>query len=321
MTRSRLFVCSGAKVTTSDPLAKGRYRVELDSIGPKSNVHISFENVAKVFQQDVSPRLIDFLEIAAYVFSADCSTARGTEGLTTTVQSRGHEIWPSVIPVRHPEFWEAPQIRVCSNKLLNFLSNDIYSFHFELLKQDRVDQQYFEFGERNDWPFGSPERVVMFSGGLDSLSGAVEAASAGTKSVLVSHRSAPMLDARQRKLFADLQQRFPNQFIHVPVWINKAGTFNREPTQPNWSSLYSALGTLVAQSVQAGGVRFYENGIVSLNLPIAQEAIRARASRTTHPIAFHLLESLCAAVTERTFFVDNPFIFKTKKGCRNACRP
>jgi hypothetical protein len=313
LTRSRLFVCSGAKVTTSDPLAKGRYRVELDSIGPKSNVHISFENVAKVFQQDVSPRLIDFLEIAAYVFSADCSTARGTEWADNNSTEPWTRDLAFVIPVRHPEFWEAPQIKGLLEEVLNFLSNDIYSFHFELLKQDRVDQQYFEFGERNDWPFGRPERVVMFSGGLDSLSGAVEAASAGTKSVLVSHRSAPMLDARQRKLFADLQQRFPNQFIHVPVWINKAGTFNREPTQRTRSFLYSALGTLVAQSVQAGGVRFYENGIVSLNLPIAQEAIRARASRTTHPIALHLLESLCAAVTERTFVVDNPFIFKTKK--------
>jgi hypothetical protein len=231
LTRSRLFVCSGAKVTTSDPLAKGRYRVEFDSIGPKSNVHISFENVAKVFQQDVSPRLIDFLEIAAYVFSADCSTARGTEWADNNSTEPWTRDLAFVIPVRHPEFWEAPQIKGLLEEVLNFLSNDIYSFHFELLKQDRVDQQYFEFGERNDWPFGRPERVVMFSGGLDSLSGAVEAASAGTKSVLVSHRSAPMLDARQRKLFADLQQRFPNQFIHVPVWINKAGTFNREPTQ------------------------------------------------------------------------------------------
>jgi hypothetical protein len=313
LTRSRLFVCSGAKVTTSDPLAKGRHRVDLDSIGRKSNVHISFENVAKVFQQDLYPRLIDFLEIAAYVFSADCSTARGTEWADNNSTEPWTRDLAFVIPVRQPEFWETPQVKGLLEEVLNFLSNDIYSFHFEPLKQDRVDQQYFEFGERKDWPFGRPERVVMFSGGLDSLSGAVEAASAGTKSVLVSHRSAPMLDARQRKLFADLQQRFPGQFIHVPVWINKAGTFNREPTQRTRSFLYPALGTLVAQSVQAGGVRFYENGIVSLNLPIAQEAIRARASRTTHPIALHLLESLCAAVTERAFVVDNPFIFKTKK--------
>ena len=51
---------------------------------------------------------------------------------------------------------------------------------------------------------------------------------------------------------------------------------------------------------------------MSLNLPVADEAIRARASRTTHPMALQLLKSLCSAVTERDFAVDNPYIFKTK---------
>jgi hypothetical protein len=276
-------------------------------------VHISFENVAKVFQQDLSPRFIDFLEIAAYVFSADCATPRGTDWIDNNSTEPWTRDLAFVIPVRQPDFWESPEVKGLLEEVLNFLSNDIYSFHFVSLRQDRIDQQYFEFGEQKNWPFGRPARVVMFSGGLDSLAGAVETASTGTKSVLVSHRSASTLDARQRKLFANLEQRFPGQFIHVPVWINKAETFGREPTQRTRSFLYSALGTLVAQSVQASGVRFYENGIVSLNLPIAQEVVRARASRTTHPIALHLLEALCAAITERNFAVDNPFIFKTKK--------
>jgi hypothetical protein len=72
------------------------------------------------------------------------------------------------------------------------------------------------------------------------------------------------------------------------------------------------LGTVVAESVQAGGVRFFENGIMSLNLPVADEAIRARASRTTHPVVLHLLKLLCSAITERDFAVDNPYLFKTK---------
>ncbi len=275
-------------------------------------MHISFENVAKVFQQDLSPRLIDFLEIAAYVFSADCATPRGTEWTDNNSTEPWTRDLAFVIPVRQPDFWEMSPIKNLLEEVLNFLSNDIYSFCFVPLQHDRVNQKYFEFGERKDWPFGSPDRVVMFSGGLDSLAGAVEAASVGTKSVLVSHRSVSTLDTRQRKLFADLQQRFPGQFIHVPVWINKAETFGREPTQRTRSFLYSALGTLVAHSVQAGGVRFYENGIVSLNLPIAQEVVRARASRTTHPIALHLLEALCTAVTERNFAIDNPYLFKTK---------
>jgi hypothetical protein len=72
------------------------------------------------------------------------------------------------------------------------------------------------------------------------------------------------------------------------------------------------LGTIVAESIQAKGVRFFENGIVSLNLPVADEALRARASRTTHPRALHLLSRLSSLVTGRDLEVDNPYFFNTK---------
>ncbi len=130
--------------------------------------------------------------------------------------------------------------------------------------------------------------------------------------MLVSHRPVSTLDARQRKLFGELRNRFPSQLIHVPVWINKDESFGREPTQRTRSFLFAALGTLVAQSIDAHGIRFYENGVLSVNLPFAEEALRARASRTTHPVTLHLLSLLAAAVTGRELLIDNPFFFKTK---------
>lgn len=60
-------------------------------------------------------------------------------------------------------------------------------------------------------------------------------------------------------------------------------------------------------------MRFFENGVVSLNLPVAGEVIRSRASRTTHPVALHLLGELCKAVSGRDFAIDNPYLYKTKK--------
>lgn len=100
--------------------------------------------------------------------------------------------------------------------------------------------------------------------------------------------------------------------IHIPVWINKEKNLGREHTQRTRSFLYSALGTVVAESVKAAGVRFFENGVVSLNLPVADEVLRARASRTTHPRALELFSRLYRLVTERHFVVDNPYLFKTK---------
>ena len=208
--------------------------------------------------------------------------------------------------------WARAEIQCLLAEILNFLSNDKYSFKFVPLQRDRSEQPYFDFCDAKDWPFHHPDRVIMFSGGLDSLAGAIETAAAGGKVVLVSHRSVSTIDARQNTLFQELQRLYPGQLIRVPVWINKDEKFGREPTQRTRSFLFSALGTIVAQSIQANGVRFYENGIVSLNLPIAQEALRSRASRTTHPLALHLLSGLCAATVESEFAVDNPFVSKTK---------
>jgi len=314
MIAARLFVCSGAKIAAADPVKAGRVCVELDSIGNDANIHIRFENVARIFHQHLSPRLVDFLEIASYVYGADCATSRGkawTDDDSTEPWSRDLAF---VIPVREPSFWNSEEISSLILAVLSFLSNDKYSFTFVPLEHDRsYRQQYFEFGDLEDWPFHGPERVLMFSGGLDSLAGAVETARSGERLVLVSHRPVSTVDSRQRRLFAELRKEFPDRVVHVPVWINKSETLGRrEPTQRTRSFLYSALGTVVAQSIQAGGVRFFENGIVSLNLPVANEVLLARASRTTHPVAIQLLKVLCSAVSAREFTVDNPYLFKTK---------
>lgn len=313
MIAPRLFLCSGAKVASDDPPVAERRRIELDSIGVDANVNIRFKDVARVFQKHISPRLADLLEIAAYVYAADCSTPRGTKWTDEDSTEPWARDFAFKIAVREPTFWGSPKISSQLMEALRFLSNDRYSFQFEELEDDRPgQQQYLEFGDQEDWPFQRPERVLMLSGGLDSLAGAVETARHGGKLLLVSHRPVSTLSSRQRRLVGALQREFPDQIIHVPVWINKNESFGREPTQRTRSFLYAALGTVIAESVQADGVRFFENGIVSLNLPVAGEVIRARASRTTHPIALNMLQSLCRAVTARDFVIDNPYLFKTK---------
>src|SRR6202521_3723089 len=106
----RLFACSGAKIAADDPLARGRRLVELDSVGSKSNVNIRFENVAKVFHQHLSPRLVDLLEIASYVYSADCATSRGKAWTDEdSTEPWGRDL-AFVIPVREPDFWNSSEV-------------------------------------------------------------------------------------------------------------------------------------------------------------------------------------------------------------------
>jgi len=256
--------------------------------------------------------LVDFLEIAAYVFTADCATNRGEEWQEESVESWDRD-FSFVIPVRDLEFWCNSAIANQLQQLLCFMSDDKYTFTFVPLKSDsRGLQEYIEFGENQNWPFKKPARVVMFSGGLDSLAGAVESAIEDKPLLLVSHRSATTLDARQQKLFGELEHMFPGKLVHVPVWVNKNEGLRRESTQRTRSFLFTALGTVAAELVEADGVRFYENGVVSLNFPVAGEALRTRASRTTHPVTLHLLQELCSKVLDRPFAIDNPYLFKSK---------
>ena len=62
---------------------------------------------------------------------------------------------------------------------------------------------------------------------------------------------------------------FPgSRLLRVPVWINRSG-YRRahEYTQRTRSFLFWALAFAVGTSARADGVQFFENGVVSLNLP------------------------------------------------------
>src|SRR4051812_281648 len=76
MIKPRLILCGGVEVAKDDPLCGGRHAVELRTHGPQANVNVRLEDLAKVFDQHLSPRLEDLLEIAAYVYTADCATRR-----------------------------------------------------------------------------------------------------------------------------------------------------------------------------------------------------------------------------------------------------
>lgn len=313
MTKPRSFLCGGLKLDESDPLRNGRHVVELSAIGPEPNVHIRLMDLSKEFKKHLSPRLEDLLEIASYVYAADCSTSRGGQ-----VWSDGGAIEPwkrdfqFIFPVRDLDFWDQAEVKALLVQVLQFLSQDAYSVVFRKLPSGNTHRQDYLELKDEDWPFYDVDRVLMFSGGLDSLAGAVETAKAGGKLVLVSHWPTAPHRSRQDKLFGGLRKTFSVEMIHVPVWINKNGNMSKEHTQRTRSFLYSALGAIVASSVRAKGVRFFENGIVSLNLPVADEVVGSRASRTTHPIALELFGKLYSLVLSREFIVDNPFIFDTK---------
>ena len=293
-------------------MRSNRWEVRLDTGGHEPNVNVQFEDVAKVFGQHLSGRLADLLEVAAYVYTADCATRRGEAWADDDTEEPWGRDLALAVPVRDLEFWQRGDVQHALIRTLAFLSDDRWSFRFCQQKRTRVVQGYLEFGEQQEWPFQGVERVLMFSGGLDSLAGAVETAAAGKPLVLVSHRPVSTIYARQRALTVKLGEIYRDALLHIPVWLNKDVNLGRETTQRTRSFLYASLGAIIGESVRAEGVRFFENGVVSLNLPVADEVVRARASRTTNPRVLDLLAQFFGLVLGREFAVDNPFLFRTK---------
>jgi hypothetical protein len=155
---------------------------------------------------------------------------------------------------------------------------------------------------------------LLFSGGLDSLAGAVEELSqSNDRIVLASHRSSDQVFSRQKALAAALSDRFPGRVFHVPVEITMRSELRDvEFTQRTRTFLFSAIGCVVAEMMGCARIRFFENGIMSFNLPIAPQIVGSRATRSTHPLALRQMTEFANQVLGRPFEVANPFVWRTK---------
>lgn len=304
-----IILCGGAPAprgSTQDQL------VRLDLGGDEPNVDLEILDISRRLSSDVPDVLTDLIEIASYVYCADQAVTRGGEGvLTFGAQWRRNFIFH--IPVRRPSVWTSPNILHALQKTLAILSDDNYEFHF-LQRIDAVPmQQYLKLGD-GDSTAQELDEVLLFSGGLDSLGGTVQEAVLDKRRVaLVSHRSNSKVFSRQRKLLAGLHATCKtNPPLHVPVWVHQSGTEGREYTQRSRTFLYASLGAAVARVFGLNRIRFYENGVISLNLPISEQVVGARATRTTHPQVLDGFANLFSLLIEETFAVENPFLWITK---------
>ena len=80
MSQPRLFICNGAQVPDGHPLRDGRHVVPLCTRGRQRNVNLNLENVANIFQRDLTNRLEDLLEIATFVYVGDSTPNEAESG-------------------------------------------------------------------------------------------------------------------------------------------------------------------------------------------------------------------------------------------------
>lgn len=280
--------------------------------GRLQNVNRKIEAIETRMVADLPNHLRDLLDIATYVFMADRIVSRGGATLPN-MGSNWRRRFRFSIAVRDPEHWNAPDVKSALEDLLGFLSDD--RFRFDFFKSDELPTFPSRLALTS---IGSPpsryDQVLMFSGGLDSLAGAVrELARTNDRIVLVSHQSSDWVFSRQRDLASTLSANFPGRVLHVPVEITMGRALHdAEFTQRTRTFLFFAIGSVVAEAMGCARIRFFENGIMSFNLPIAPQIVGSRATRSTHPLALAQMSAFASNVLGHPFEVANPFIWQTK---------
>ena len=165
--------------------------------------------------------------------------------------------------------------------LLNFLTGDAWTI--------RTREAQVNLDLAGIWPHEwQPTAAALFSGGLDSLTGAIDLLEEGHRLVLVSHYDYGQLAATQQTLAAALTEHYgPDRLHHLGVRVQFEGP---ELTLRSRSLLYLALD-LTAATAFPGSLPLFipENGWIALNPPLTLNRLGTYSTRTTHP---HFLREL-----------------------------
>lgn len=257
-------------------------------------------------------RVKDLLEIAAYIYAADRKTHRGA--LDAVEYQRWDRSFHFVFPVRDFPFWCRDDVQIFLSDALQFMSGDkSYEFTFQQMGAE-LPMGLFDQGEFTL----TPDRltsIILFSGGLDSLSGVVDRLKNTNENIcLMSHQSGQPESVRtQKKLIEALNQKYGKRCSHFKFFCNLIGERAVEETQRTRSFLYSSIAFALAGAYSQDCFYFYENGITSVNFSKRQDLINARASRTTHPKTLGLLEKFFSLFSSsNSIKIHHPYLFKTK---------
>lgn len=212
---------------------------------------------------------VDFVRLAAVVFFVDRTVPR-PRGWARELQLE--------IPVSDPDRWSSVSDELAT--ALNTLTGDFWTLTFNRPREPRrIDAA----------PPHDANRVVLFSGGADSTSGAALALAEDRGVVLASHHDWSNTRGQQNAARRELTQIFGNEPINFSWRLGRTSRqvgsgvgFGEERSRRSRSIVFVALGLALA-AVSDAELWVPENGFTSLNPPLSGERRGALSTRTTHP--------------------------------------
>ena len=215
-------------------------------------------------------------------------------------------------PVNNPQLWTSQKSDVC--KMLSFLTGDIWEINF--LQSDGI----FHFIPKDNISNidFSPEKICLFSGGLDSLVGSYELLKAKSKPLLVSHYDVAMNGPNkdQHEIVSKLESIFKIRedfdWVANRVGAVKGSSKKLETTFRSRSILFIGMATYLAHNLTPNiSFNIPENGTISLNIPLSASRRSSCSTKTTHPYFLILVNKVINGFGILTS-VENPYEYNTK---------
>lgn len=260
------------------------------------------------------PLAEDFFLIGSTVYSLDKLVSRNetTDNWTRKIQV--------TIPVSEPQLWAgvAKQLAHC----VGFLTGDRWIFTFVARSNSLFVQQT---PKRNQSVTDiNANAVCLFSGGLDSLVGAIDwlEEHKAEKLLLIGHYDGkvPGTYADQRRVLEKISSHYGEEGIEaifVGITQDPPGT---ETSFRSRSILFLALGMLFASSLgDEHPLLIPENGAIALNSPLSPSRRGTCSTRTAHPYFLDCLREILKLVQLQNSIL-NPHAAKTKGEVVQLCK-
>ena len=260
-----------------------------------------------------NPVILDFLFLSSVVYSIDKLVSRAK---TDDRWTRRLEL---SLPVADPSRWSTVtnNLETC----LSFLTGDIWTIRFterqfELYcpKQRKRTRQNIPLPAQGD-------TVCLFSGGLDSLIGAIDYLESNPSNnlFLVGHNDRySKTKSDQCRVYKILNDHYQSRLdlLRMKVGPKPSGY---EKTYRSRSLLFIALGMYTACSIsEHTPLLIPENGAIALNVPLTPSRQGSCSTRTAHPFFLDTLREIFKGLGIENPLC-NPLELKTKGECVKEC--
>lgn len=252
------------------------------------------------FANKVPEETFGMLFLSAIVYAID----RSVERIKYSIDGWSREF---DVDIQIPQSAIFQQNKEKIDSLLSFLTGDYWKCNFVGDATVRYPKykacRYFE----------GITQVNLFSGGLDSLIGAIDYMTLNPdgKLFLSSHYDSDMNgpNSDQEKLKSHFALEYPKHYIHLPAILVKP-KLSIETSCRSRSFMFISLALFVAVYSDCN-IIIPENGSVSLNFPLSASRRASCSTRTTHPVFIRKCQELLQLLGFSTRLI-NPYEKQTK---------